>query len=282
MRGAAPARPVVPARPGMTARVSRRYLEVPMDTLTALASFGADRSALSTAQLEELDERGYLVLPGAIDEATVVALRARFEEIVAAEGDRAGIEQKQEQGIDWIANLVDKDPLFDRCWNHPLQLAAVAQVLGWHEIKLFSLSGRNALPGQGAQGLHTDWPEAVAPGSYQVCNSAWMLDDFTEENGATRVVPGSHRWGRRPPDVMADTREPHPDEVRVTGAAGSCAVFNSHLWHSGTTNSTGGPRRVLLAAFVRREQKQQVVQRDHLRPETVQRLTGPQRYLLEV
>jgi ectoine hydroxylase-related dioxygenase (phytanoyl-CoA dioxygenase family) len=217
-----------------------------------------------------------------LDAKTVGALRSRFDEIVAAEGERAGLELHQEKGTDRIANLVDKDPLFDLCWNDPTQLSAIAHVLGWREMKLFSLSGRNALSGQGAQGLHTDWPVAATPGDYQVCNSAWMLDDFTEDNGATRVVPGSHRWDRRPGDEMSDPRESHAEEVLVTGPAGTCAVFNSHLWHGGTKNTTDLPRRVLLAAFVRREQRQQVVQRENIHPETLERLTPAQRYLLEV
>jgi ectoine hydroxylase-related dioxygenase (phytanoyl-CoA dioxygenase family) len=115
-----------------------------------------------------------------------------------------------------------------------------------------------------------------------VCNSIWLLDAFTEENGATRVVPGSHRWGKRPGDVMTDTTDQHPDEVLLLGEAGTCVVFNAHLWHGGTENKTDRPRRALHAAFVRREHRQQTVQRDYLRPETVKELTSAQRYLLEV
>jgi ectoine hydroxylase-related dioxygenase (phytanoyl-CoA dioxygenase family) len=252
------------------------------DTATVLADFGATRSTLTQAQIDQLDQQGYLPLPGALDAATVEALKTRFDEIVALEADRAGIEVSQEKGADRLANLVDKDRLFDRCWNHPMQLAAVAHVLGWHELKLFSLNGRAALPGEGHQALHADWREAVQPGSYQVCNSIWLLDAFTEANGATRVVPGSHRWGARPSDRMADPADPHPEEVLLLGEAGTCVVFNAHLWHGGTANKTDRPRRALHGAFVRREHRQQTVQLDHLRPETIHQLTSSQRYLLEV
>lgn len=252
------------------------------DTDTALARFGATASSLSQDQRRRLDEEGFVVLAGALDPAATVALRERFDELVAVEGERAGIEVHQEQGTARLANLVDKDPLFDLCWNHPGQLAAAAHVLGQGGIKLFSLNGRAALAGQGRQALHTDWPEAVAPGCYQVCNSIWMLDDFTLENGATRVVPGTHRCGRRPSEAMADPFEPHPGEILLTGKAGTCVVFNSHLWHGGTTNHTDQARRGIHGAFVRRDRTQQTVQRDHLRPETIDRLSPPQRYLLEV
>jgi ectoine hydroxylase-related dioxygenase (phytanoyl-CoA dioxygenase family) len=252
------------------------------DTVSALAELGATQSTLTPAQSDQLDEFGYLPLPGILNGAALEALRVRCDELAASEADRAGLEAHQEKGTARLANLVDKDRMFDRCWNHPSQLAAVAQVLDWQELKLMSLNGRAALPGQGHQPLHADWPRAVAPGSYQVCNSIWLLDAFTEANGATRVVPGSHRSGRQPRDVMADPADPHPEEILLLGDAGTCVVFNGHLWHGGTTNKTDRPRRALHAAFLRREHPQQTVQRDYLRPETIRQLSSSQRYLLEV
>jgi hypothetical protein len=251
-------------------------------TEDALADFGAQRDGLSPQQRDHLDAFGYLLLPDAIGPVTLEALRSRFDELADSERDPRydGLRQ-EEVGATWVINLVDKDPVFDAVWNHPLQLAAVAHVLGWSDIKLFSLKGRSALPGHGQQRLHVDWPEAVEPGSYQVCNSAWMLDDFTVDNGSTRVVPGSHRWARTPTQPQG-AQDSNGEEVHVTGKAGTCAVFNSHMWHGGTVNNSAAPRRVLLAAFVRRQHRQQTVQRDHIRPETMTRLTASQRYLLEV
>lgn len=247
-----------------------------------LATFGATTATLDDTQRSRLDRDGYLPLPGILAPEQVEALRRRFGELVDAEGDRAGLEAHQEDGTDRLANLVDKDPLFDLVWNNPVQLAAVAHVLDWNEFKLFSLNGRAALPGVGHQALHQDYGHAVPPGEYQICNSIWLLDDFTEDNGATRVVPGSHRSGRRPADAMADPRDRHPDEVLLLGTAGTCVIFNSHLWHGGTVNRTDRPRRALHGAFTRRHNKQQTVQVDHLRPATLRRLTDAQRYLLEV
>ena len=68
---------------------------------------------------------------------------------------------------------------------------------------------------------------------YQVCNSIWMLDEFTPENGATRVLPGSHLTGRTT-TVLADASAPQPGEVLVQGEQGSVCVFSSHLFHGGT------------------------------------------------
>jgi ectoine hydroxylase-related dioxygenase (phytanoyl-CoA dioxygenase family) len=252
------------------------------EMLRVLGSFGASPALLSGAEQAALDEQGYLFLPGLLDPATVEALVRRFDELVEAEGDQAGLEAHREDGTDRLANLVDKDPLFDLCWNNPRQLSAIAHVLQWQPEKVFSLNGRSALPGRGHQNLHVDWASAVAPGGYQITNSIWMLDDFTPGNGATRVVPGSHRWGRLPKDALADPGAPHPDEVLVLGAAGTCVVFNSHLWHGGTLNRTGAPRRAIHAAFVRRDQRQQTVFADYMHAASYHRLSPAQRYLLEV
>jgi ectoine hydroxylase-related dioxygenase (phytanoyl-CoA dioxygenase family) len=239
-------------------------------------------STLTESQRRQLDQQGFLVLPAAIDARTAADVARRFDSLIAAEGDRAGSEFQQEQGTNRLANLVDKDRLFDACWTHPLQLAAVAHVLEWAEFKLFSLNGRSAVPGQGHQPLHADWSGPYRPGEHQVCNSLWMLDDFTADNGATRVVPRSHRWAQSPEAPVEATHERHPDEVAVIGEAGTCVVFNAHIWHGGTTNRTDRPRRALHAFFGRREHPQQLLQREHLRPETISRLNASQRYLLDV
>jgi ectoine hydroxylase-related dioxygenase (phytanoyl-CoA dioxygenase family) len=252
------------------------------ELLRLLGTFGASPALLSAAERATLDEQGFLALPGLLDPATTAAIVRRFDELVETEGDQAGLEAHREAGTDRLANLVDKDPLFDLVWNNPRQLSAIAHVLGWQPEKVFSLNGRSARPGQGHQNLHVDWSGAVAPGDYQITNSIWMLDDFTADNGATRVVPGSHRWGQVPKDAMTDPGAPHPDEVLVLGSAGTCVVFNSHLWHGGTLNRTTAPRRAIHAAFVRRDQRQQTVFADYLHEATYHRLTPAQRYLLAV
>ena len=97
------------------------------------------------------------------------------------------------------------------CFTDPRLLACVAHVLG--EFKPSLLNFRAALPGQGLQALHTEGGPVTDPAAFQVRNSIWLLDDFTADNAATRVVPGSHLSGRSPGDVMADRRDSHPGEV---------------------------------------------------------------------
>ena len=113
------------------------------------------------------------------------------------EGDRAGTEVHQEKGTDRLSDLINKGSVYHIVLTQPRVLAAISHVLGG-DLKLSSLNSRNALPGQGLQGLHADWGRLETPGIYQVCNSLWLLDDFTRDNGATRVVPGTHRGTATP------------------------------------------------------------------------------------
>jgi hypothetical protein len=249
-----------------------------MDMATALAQLGV--TTLDPATSDRLDRDGYAPFPGVLAAAQVEAMRARLDGLLAAEGDRAGLEVHQEGGTDRLADLVNKDPMFDVCFTHPQVLAGVAHVLG--EFKLSSLNFRAARPGQGGQPLHADWGQPAGPGGYQVCNSIWLLDDFTAGNGATRVVPGSHRLGALPREAMADPAAPHPREVQLIAPAGTVVIFNSHLWHGGTRNRTGRPRRALHSYFTCRGHPQQLDQAKYLRPGTFARLSPAARFILGV
>ncbi len=252
-----------------------------MDIVQALTKLGAGPDSLTGEGRDRLDRDGFLPLGGILIEDQVRRLRDRLDELARIEGTEAGKEVHQEAGTDRLSDLVNKDLIFEVCFTHPHVLAAVAHVLGG-EFKLSSLNSRAALPGEGLQGLHADWHCAVEPGDYYVCNSIWLLDDFTTQNGATRVVPGSHRWQELPKEVMRDPKESHPDEVLLTAPAGTVVVFNAHTWHGGTRNCTSRPRHAIHAYFCRRDQPQQLDQRRYIRPETYARLSPATRYILDV
>jgi ectoine hydroxylase-related dioxygenase (phytanoyl-CoA dioxygenase family) len=251
-----------------------------MDSGTALRELGVTAGVLTAAERARLDEDGFLPLPGILSAAQLQVIRDRLAGLSAAEGDQAGIEVHQEEGTDRLADLVNKDPVFEVCFTSPRVLAAVRHVLG--DFTLSSLNSRAARPGSGHPRLHTDWGEPVPAGDYQVCNSIWLIDDFTPGNGPTRLVPGSHRSEQLPGQVMADPWAPYPGEVQLLGQAGTVVVFNAHLWHGGTLNTTRRPRRALHSYFCRRGRKQQLDQRAYLRPETLARLSPAARHILGV
>jgi ectoine hydroxylase-related dioxygenase (phytanoyl-CoA dioxygenase family) len=247
---------------------------------TALAELGVTEATLDEQTRDHLDRDGYAALPGVLSDEELEAIRARVAERLAIEGDQAGLEVHQEAGTNRLANLVDKGPMFTPCFTDPRVLACMAQVLG--EFKISSLNFREALPGEGLQALHADFGGPAPAEGFQVCNSVWLLDDFTPDNGATRVVPGSHRSDTVPRLAMPDPTAPHPDEVLLIAPAGTVVVFNSHLWHGGTVNRTDRPRRALHGYFTRRARGQQTDQRKHLRPETLTGLSPAARFILDV
>jgi ectoine hydroxylase-related dioxygenase (phytanoyl-CoA dioxygenase family) len=108
-----------------------------------------------------------------------------------------------------------------------------------------------------------------------VCNSMWALTDFTEDNGATRIIPGSH---------LADTAPEygrHYDSIPAEMPRGSVLVWHGSLWHGGGANRTD-QRRVgvamnYCAGWVRQQENQQLgipLEAVARMPERLQQLCG--------
>jgi ectoine hydroxylase-related dioxygenase (phytanoyl-CoA dioxygenase family) len=229
---------------------------------------------------QQLDEKGYVVLEGGMGSDLLDGLRRRIQELYDEEGERAGSEFRTEAHAHRLANLVDKGEVFRRAILMPRVLECVRHVLGT-DVKLSSLNARSADPhSEVGQPLHVDMGAIPDDRGYWVCNTVWMLDDFTLENGPTRMVPGSHQWGTRPQDVLDDPLAPHPQEVRLTGTAGTVAIMNAHLWHAGTANRTSAPRLAMHAFYCRRDKPQQQYQKQLLRPSVQASLTPELRHLL--
>ena len=251
-----------------------------MDITQALADLGAHPNLLSDQEKNDLDEKGFVVLNDIIDPEWLERLRTRFEELCEKEGVHAGTEVHQEQGTRRLSDLPNKGEVFDRVYTHPRVLAAIHHVIG-REFKLSSLNARDALPGQGLQGLHADWGEDY-DGRFHVCNSVWLLDEFSRENGCTRLVPGTHK-GLSPGNTEIDRMAAHPDEEYIIAPAGTVAVFNSQTWHGGTLNSSSDlQRRAMHCYFTARENGQQLNQAEYMRLSTWKRIAPAARYILDV
>ena len=247
---------------------------------TDLIELGVPQATLSQDEKDFLDQNGYLNLGQLLSPEQVAEILAKINYLLEHEGQHAGaelldspyIKHPKEAGADRLADLVNKGNVFDIFYTHPKVLAAMTQILG-DEFKLSSLNYRAAKPGKGLQKLHADWHDTVAPGDYKVCNSIWLLDDFSKANGATRIVPGTHLNGQLPQDALEDPFAPHPDQVLIEAPAGSVFIFNSHTWHGGTNNSTDKYRRAIHSYFCRRDQPQQVDQKRYIQDITKKRLS---------
>ncbi|MBX5463154.1 MAG: phytanoyl-CoA dioxygenase family protein [Steroidobacteraceae bacterium] len=182
---------------------------------------------------DALDRDGFIIVPAALNDDWVACLRRAF--------DVAPVPPSGTQHVT-ISDTTSEVESWRALERHPLFVAGAEHVLGSSQW-VAEVHGRNPLPGFGQQGLH---PDAVprAPGEpYSVFTALWMLDDFTPENGATRVVPRSHLSPHPPAKSVAQPLAHHPDERIAVGRAGSVLLMNGHLWHSGRRNDSTGPRR---------------------------------------
>ena len=235
---------------------------------------------MTAEQKHQLDELGYVVLRNLMDSDFLRAAQQRVDELYEQEGDASGSEFKQEPQSKRLANVVNKGEVFLRVINTPEVLESMAHVLG-PTFKLSSLNVRSADPhSDWVQPLHIDGGGLPDEKGYYIGNSIWILDDFTVDNGATRLIPGSHRWRQKPTDVLTDLTAPHPQEILLTGRAGTVVVMNSHLWHGGTANRTGSPRRAMHAYYTRSDKPQQLYQKKYLDPGLQARLAPELRKLL--
>ena len=102
-----------------------------------------------------------------------------------------------------------------------------------------------------------------------------MVDAFRNDNGATRFIPGSHRWPTIPGDPMID----HEGQVLACAPAGSLIVYNGSVWHGHAANPSGEARRSIQGAFIRREARAVPAR---MRPETLARISPLASYLLAI
>lgn len=200
---------------------------------------------------DSLDEFGLAIVPDLLDAQQLAAVRNRL--IEQAAGERAagvassnGRNRSPDNPIQYVWSLVAKGEEFRDLITHPRALGYVRHVLG-PEVTIFSFSGNAIGPGAPGGGAHTDQIYMPADTPWPVvCNVIYMLDDFTEENGATLVVPGSHR---RPfSDLTPETFA--AEAVSATGRAGSALVMESRVFHSiGVNRTKDVVRHGILAAY---------------------------------
>ena len=183
--------------------------------------------------LADLDRDGYSIVPGILsrDEAATIRdeLTRIADEIPYGRNAFEGFHTRR------IYALFRKTRLLDDAATHPLLLGVLDEVL--HEYQLSAPTGIQIGPGEPAQVLHHDDAVYPLPRPHEQVVLTCMLpfDDFTERNGATRLVPGSHRWTDRRPDEST--------EIKIAEMpAGSVMFYLGTLWHGGGANNSDRPR----------------------------------------
>lgn len=186
---------------------------------------------------ERLQRDGYAVLRQAIAPEWLDGLRAVFD---------AGVKPADQwpvpRGVDYRYSLLDDDPGVQAVCRLPQVLAVVGALIA-ERFFLAQVEGREPLAGRGHQRLHRDL-SARRPGD--IANALAYFDDYGPDNGATRLVPGSHRPLPGAPEVDFDDESA---AIQLSGRAGDILIFDVDLVHAGSLNLSGARRRSILISY---------------------------------
>lgn len=185
----------------------------------------------------QLLQNGYALLRGAIPADWLDELRGAFD---------AGITSPEQwpvpRGADWRHSLLDLDVKVRAVCHLPALLTVAGKLIG-ERFFLAQVEGREPLKGGGHQQLHRDL-SAQRPGD--TVSALAFFDDFGPENGATRIVPGTHR--PKPGEAAFDFTD-ESRSIQLSGHAGDILVFDADLVHAASLNVNGARRRSILIGY---------------------------------
>lgn len=188
---------------------------------------------------KHIEELGYVVIEGLLDKDEATLLDALAREVMERESSpRESCYTNLEGALNYLPELV---PL---C-IHPMMLEIVEYFLG-SPFFFPQVCMKWCPPGTTIGGLHSDWPLQYVQKPYPpwplLLQTMWMLSDFTADNGATHIVPGSHLWGEPPtPD---DPRAAEKHHVIPEGPKGSILIWHGTAWHCSGANTTTDRHRM--------------------------------------
>lgn len=195
--------------------------------------------AVVDADWAALDRDGYVVWENLLSPGECEQIR----EVVRPWLGHTGRNSFEGRRTQRIYSVLSRTRVCDRLVDHPRVLALLDRLLMPNYL-LSAAQAINIQPGESAQLLHHDdgFYPVPRPRAPLAAATIWAIDDFTADNGATVLVPGSHRWGKR---------RPGPDDptMPVVMPAGSCVFFVGTLWHGGGANTSSGDRLAITAQY---------------------------------
>ncbi|MEM9566277.1 MAG: phytanoyl-CoA dioxygenase family protein [Actinomycetota bacterium] len=210
----------------------------------ALNHFAADHPDLADRIGRALDEDGCCVITDAAPAATMDAIADELS--THRERASSGASDFEGHATRRTGAPLPRSATFRSIARHPAVLAAGDHVLGHATTWRFSAAEYIEIgPGETAQRLHRDaWKYDQVDFGFEVeLNGMWAITDFTEANGATRILPGSHRWAHdaRPTPNVIPAAEAIPAEM----GKGSLLLYTGLVFHGGGPNATDGWRKGL-------------------------------------
>lgn len=196
-------------------------------------------SATVEADMAALDRDGYVIWENLLSAQECEQIR----EVVRPWLGHTGRNTFEGRRTQRIYSVLSRTRVCDRLVDNPRVLAALDRLLMPNYL-LSALQAINIQPGEVAQLAHHDdgFYPIPRPRAPLAAATIWAIDDFTADNGATILYPGSHRWGKRRPG--SDDRA-----LPVAMPAGSCVFFVGTLWHGGGANNTNRERLAITAQY---------------------------------
>jgi ectoine hydroxylase-related dioxygenase (phytanoyl-CoA dioxygenase family) len=211
---------------------------------------------------EEFDRRGYLIFERVLSPDRVAAIRAALAPYL--ERDLTGRNDFEGLKTNRVYALLAKSPLFAELAIHPLALAFAEAELG-QSCLLSALLAINLHPGETVQPWHFDDGGVKLPRPRPAfgLSAFWAIDDTTELNGSTEIIPGSHLWDGQPIEGSAKPADfaskaaldadrdvaDRPDAVKLAMPSGSLAITKGTLWHRGGANRSDRPRLIITPQY---------------------------------
>lgn len=230
-------------------------------------------SPLSTTQIEQFYERGWIILENLFEESELQRLRSSFDSLKlmaellkttqTSQGSHFVLNQKNGetviQRIVWAGGAA---PYLAEISADPRLIDPAAQLLGSQEMDQLLNQAHFKMPGDGVSfDWHQDiqhrdkgpgtWTDVNGRGSY--VQSILLVDDMTQDNGPLMFIPGSSQWGRldleSENDDFAENLIHEKKAVKVLGRAGSVLFFGPYSVHGSFANNSQFPRRILINGY---------------------------------
>jgi len=266
-----------------------------VSTLDMLKKMGIEKNPINKIKLNELDEKGYFLIEPNKKIINYIGqdldyLRNKIDNLLYKEGELSGYEGREEfykkgKKFEPIASRLGNLPNKDKAFMNFVMLPELLW-FSYHVIKrdimLSSSNFREPLKGSGQQRLHIDWlPISENFKNYECVIAMMYLDDSRKDNGAIKVVPGTHKlYGY--PDMYCNPYLEHKDTVTIEAEAGSIIVLNCNLWHRGSENTSGKRRRIINAIYRLRDLKQGLNQKMYIDERIKKTLNDEEKYFLKI
>lgn len=263
------------------------------NTLDIINSPRYELSKFTSKYKEQLEKDGFCVLPpdnsywkwiGANPEK----IRKIINSLLEKEGASAGSEGKEEftidkgkkieQGALRLGNLLNKNEIFSKIATIPEIIQAAHSIIQ-NDIKLSSVLFRQPELNAEEQEIHMDWvPRWSQDENFNDIIAFLYLEDANKSNGATTVIPGTHKKLGYP-CMHINQHLKHPNEFLIEAKKGSILILNALTWHKGGSNKSGKDRGIIVVDYRNRKLKQLLNLKMYIDEDKIKRFNDIEKYL---